>query len=267
MLEVSNISHEYKNRKQWFRKTQPTQVLKKISFTLEKGCCLGLLGMSGAGKSTLGNIILGLQKPIEGQILFEGQDIYHLDQQQKHRIRRNLQAVFQDCYSAVNPLMTAAQIIGEPLDNYEKLTPVEHKQRVAQLLEQVGLGVEDGSKRPHQFSGGQLQRINIARAIALNPKLIVLDESVSSLDMVNQAQILSLLAELKKNYQLSYLFVTHDIRAALTICDRIMVLDQGELVYQGHGDHSLMQSEHPAVQQLVHAILPEHPSERIRFEH
>lgn len=267
LLEVSNISHQYQNRNQWFRKTQPTQVLKQISFTLEKGYCLGLLGMSGAGKSTLGNIILGLEKPVEGQILFEGQDIYRLDSQARHQIRRDLQVVFQDCYSAVNPLMTAAQIIGEPLDNYEKLTPVEHKQRVAELLEQVGLRVEDGSKRPHQFSGGQLQRINIARAIALNPKLIVLDESVSSLDMVNQGQILSLLAELKKNYQLSYLFVTHDIRAALTICDRIMVLDQGELVYQGYGDHSIMESKHPAVQQLVHAILPEHPSERIRFQH
>lgn len=267
MLEVANISHQYVNRSHWLRRTPPTPVLNNISFTLEKGCCLGLLGMSGAGKSTLGNIILGLEKPTQGQILFEGQDLYRVNATTRHRIRRDLQVVFQDCYSAVNPLMTAAQIIGEPLDNYEKLTSVQHKQRVTQLLEQVGLHAEDGNKRPHQFSGGQLQRINIARAIALNPKLIVLDESVSSLDMVNQMQILSLLAELKKTHQLSYLFVTHDIRAAMTICDRVMVIDQGELVYQDGMHQSMMQSNHPAVQKLIAAILPEHPSERIVFDH
>ncbi|WP_025681446.1 nickel import ATP-binding protein NikE [Paenibacillus massiliensis] len=265
MLQVHELTHSYGRRSWLDRAGRRPPVLSDISFTIEKGCCMGLLGTSGAGKSTLGKIILGLEKPSTGQVLFEGQDIYQSNRQVLRALRRDLQVVFQDCYSAVNPLMTAAQIIGEPLDNYERLSPQERERRIGQLLEQVGLRVEDGSKRPNQFSGGQLQRVNIARAIALKPKLIVLDESVSSLDMVHQTHILSLLAELRATYGLSYLFITHDIRAAMGICDRIAVLDQGRLVYQGDDKDAILQSKHPAVQRLVSSVLPEHPSKRISF--
>ncbi|WP_339167650.1 nickel import ATP-binding protein NikE [Paenibacillus sp. FSL R5-0341] len=265
MLQVREVSHSYGKRNWLDRSGARPPVLADISLTIEKGVCLGLLGTSGAGKSTLGKIILGLEKPSQGQVLFQGQDIYQSSKPVLKGLRRDLQVVFQDCYSAVNPLMTAAQIIGEPLDNYERLSAKEQLRVVGQLLEQVGLTPEDANKLPHQFSGGQLQRVNIARAIALKPKLIVLDESISSLDMVHQTQILSLLGELRASYGLSYLFITHDIRAAMTICDRIAVMDQGRLVYSGDAGDSVMQSEHPAVRQLVSSILPEHPSGRISF--
>ncbi|MFC9710834.1 nickel import ATP-binding protein NikE [Paenibacillus sp. NPDC056933] len=265
MLQVREVSHSYGKRSWLDRSGTRPPVLADISLAIEKGVCLGLLGTSGAGKSTLGKIILGLEKPTKGQVIFQGQDIYQAGKQVLKGIRRDLQVVFQDCYSAVNPLMTAAQIIGEPLDNYARLSSKEQQWTIGQLLEQVGLAPEDSNKLPHQFSGGQIQRVNIARAIALRPKLIVLDESVSSLDMVHQTQILSLLAELRASYGLSYLFITHDIRAAMTICDRIVVMDQGRLVYSGDAGDSVMQSNHPAVKQLVSSILPEHPSERITF--
>ncbi|PZT52186.1 nickel import ATP-binding protein NikE [Paenibacillus silvae] len=266
MLQVHEVSHRYGKRSWLERSGSRPPVLADVSLTIEQGVCLGLLGTSGAGKSTLGKIILGLERPSQGQVLFQGQDIYRADKTVLQRLRRDLQVVFQDCYSAVNPMMTAAQIIGEPLDNYERLSAKEQQRTIEQLLIQVGLTPQDAGKLPHQFSGGQLQRVNIARAIALKPKLIVLDESISSLDMVHQTQILSLLAELRASYGLSYLFITHDIRAALTICDSIAVMDQGRLVYSGDATDSILESDQPAVQQLVSSILPEHPSGRIVFE-
>jgi nickel transport system ATP-binding protein len=262
MLDVSHVSHRYAAGGRLWRKAG-VPVLHDISFTLEPGECLGLLGVSGTGKSTLGKIILGLQRPTAGRVSFAGQDCYGSDRRALHGIRREVQAVFQDCYSAVNPLMTAGQIISEPLRNYERLSSLEQKRRVADLLEQVGLQANDADKRPAAFSGGQLQRINIARAIALRPKLIVLDEAISSLDMVNQAQILSLLADLRANYGMSYLFITHHVQAALTICDRIMVMDAGQIVCTADSPRALMESSHPAVQQLIAARLPEHPSQRL----
>lgn len=266
MLQVQEVSHSYGKRSWLQRSGSRPSVLEDVSLTIEEGMCLGLLGTSGAGKSTLGKVILGLERPSQGQVLFQGKDIYRADKTVLKGLRRDLQVVFQDCYSAVNPMMTAAQIIGEPLDNYERLSAKEQQRMIEQLLVQVGLTPQDASKLPHQFSGGQLQRVNIARAIALKPKLIVLDESISSLDMVHQTQILSLLADLRASYGLSYLFITHDIRAALTICDSIAVMDQGRLVYTGDATDSILESDQPAVQQLVSSILPEHPSGRIVFE-
>ncbi|MFD1885780.1 nickel import ATP-binding protein NikE [Paenibacillus wenxiniae] len=262
MLDVSHVSHHYAGGGRLWRKAA-VPVLHDISFTLEPGVCLGLLGVSGTGKSTLGKIILGLQRPTAGRVCFAGHDCYTSDRRSLHSIRREVQAVFQDCYSAVNPLMTAGQIIGEPLRNYERLSPLEQKRRVAELLEQVGLQASDVDKRPAAFSGGQLQRINIARAIALRPKLIVLDEAISSLDMVNQTQILSLLAQLRADYGMSYLFITHHVQAALTISDRIIVMDAGQIVYTANSPQALMKSQHPLVQQLIAARLPEHPSRRL----
>ncbi|WP_052723613.1 nickel import ATP-binding protein NikE [Paenibacillus wulumuqiensis] len=266
MLQVNNVSHSYGRRSWLSRSGTSPRVLTDISLEIGEGCCLGLLGTSGAGKSTLGKIILGLERPARGQVIFQGHDLYNTDRTTLRKLRRDLQVVFQDCYSAVNPLMTAAQIIGEPLGNYERLSPAEQQHRIGELLEQVGLTAEDGSKHPHQFSGGQLQRVNIARAIALKPRMIVLDESVSSLDMVNQSHILNLLAELQSVHQLSYLFITHDIRAALTLCDRMVVMDQGKIVHEADTGESILESEHPAVRQLAAAVLPEHPSRRIAWD-
>ena len=256
LLQIKHVSHRYGNQR--FLSRQPEQtVLQDVSLTLEAGTCLGLLGRSGAGKSTLGRILLGLERPKEGQVLFEGQDIY-----QNLSSRQDIQVVFQDSFAAVNPKLTAGQIIAEPLTNFLRLTPDALEQRLITLLEQVGLTEADLTKYPHQFSGGQLQRICIARAIATNPKLIILDEAVSSLDMVNKAMILDLLRELKATLGLAYVFITHDVQAAQMLSDRFVILDHGQLV----GDYPTLQSfteardEH--VEAIRHAVLATHPRYR-----
>ncbi|MED4162014.1 nickel import ATP-binding protein NikE, partial [Halalkalibacterium halodurans] len=205
LLEVRDVTHTYRTSLLFWRAKQRAPVLTNVSLSIEEGMCMGLLGTSGAGKSTLGKVILGLAKPQKGTVFFQGQDLYQMDPKSRRRVRRDLQVVFQDCYSSVNPRMTAEQIIGEPLENYERLSASEQKRKIAHLLDMVGLRSDDMRKYPREFSGGQLQRINIARAIALKPKLVVLDESVSSLDMVNQTVILELLRELKAVFGLSYL--------------------------------------------------------------
>lgn len=259
LLQVNEVTHSYGSRTFFNRKDSSKKVLSDISLSIEEGTCLGMLGTSGAGKSTLGKVILGLERPQYGQVLFQGYDIYTADKQTRQNIRRDLQAVFQDSYSSVNPRMTAEQIIAEPLENYEKLTAAEQRRTIVELLERVGLSEADLKKYPHQFSGGQLQRINIARAISLKPKLIVLDESVSSLDMVNQTLILELLRELKEDFGLSYLFITHDIKAAYMISDTLGVLEKGELVELYESKNQFFTSEHPVVKEMRGSILAEHP--------
>ncbi|MFB5268484.1 nickel import ATP-binding protein NikE [Paenibacillus enshidis] len=263
LLQVKDISHAYRSSKRLWRSGSLTAVLSKVSFAIEPGQCLGLLGTSGAGKSTLGKVILGMERPRQGRVIFQGHDLYNVDPQTARLLRRDLQVVFQDCYSSVNPRMTAEQIIAEPLDNYENLTRVDRKRRVGELLEAVGLKAADMQRYPHTFSGGQLQRINIARAIALKPKLIVLDEPVSSLDMVNQTRILTLLSELKATLGLSYLFITHDVKAAHVISDSLAVMKEGRIVELCSDKNQLAASTHPAVCELYASVLPEHPRDRL----
>jgi len=258
LLQIKHVSHRYGNQR--FLSRQPEQtVLQDVSLTLEAGTCLGLLGRSGAGKSTLGRILLGLERPKEGQVLFEGQDIY--DAASKD-FRQDIQVVFQDSFAAVNPKLTAGQIIAEPLTNFLRLSPDALHERLGGLMTQVGLSATDLTKYPHQFSGGQLQRICIARAIATNPKLIILDEAVSSLDMVNKALILDLLRNLKETLGLAYVFITHDVQAAQALSDRFVILDQGQLV----GDYPTLRSFSEAtdehVQAIRQAVLAIHPRNR-----
>ncbi|WP_347552929.1 nickel import ATP-binding protein NikE (plasmid) [Pseudalkalibacillus hwajinpoensis] len=262
LLQVKEVSYSYNSKKLFKWKDQSEKVLHDISFSIEEGTCLGLLGASGAGKSTLGKVILGIQPPQQGKVLFQGYDIYNADKMTQRKVCRDLQVVFQDSYSSVNPRMTAERIISEPLENYEKLTKREQRRRVMELLARVGLSEDDIKKYPHQFSGGQLQRINIARAIALKPKLIVLDESVSSLDMVTQSLILDLLSELKVDFGLSYLFITHDIKAAFSISDKLGVLEKGELIDRYDSKDQFMKSHHPAIKRMRDSILAEHPRYR-----
>ncbi|MFD0678670.1 MULTISPECIES: nickel import ATP-binding protein NikE [unclassified Paenibacillus] len=262
LLQVKEVSHTYRKNRLFGSSRHQNPILSNVSLSIDEGVCLGLLGSSGAGKSTLGKVILGLEKPQLGQVIFQGQDVYNMHATVRKKVRRDLQVVFQDCYSAVNPRMCAEQIIGEPLSNYMAMTLLEQKRAVGELLEMVGLQSVDMDKYPHQFSGGQLQRINIARAIALKPKLIVLDESVSSLDMVNQTQILALLRDLKLSFGLSYLFITHDIKAAYAISDRLAVMEHGELVGSFENKDLIFTSTHPAVKLLLQSVLTEHPRDR-----
>ncbi|MGG4142308.1 nickel import ATP-binding protein NikE [Paenibacillus algorifonticola] len=264
LLQVKEVTHTYSETRLLWRSSKRAPVLSNVSLALEEGECLGLLGTSGAGKSTLGKVILGLERPQAGQVFFQGHDLYHSDKATRRSLRRDLQVVFQDCYSSVNPRATAQQIIGEPLENYERLSVQEQKRTIGGLLERVGLKADDMRKYPNQFSGGQLQRINIARAIALKPKLIVLDESVSSLDMVNQTHILSLLSELKADFGLSYVFITHDIKAAYSISDKLAVMEHGQVVEMCDDKDQVFASPHSAVKKLLAAMLPEHPRYRSR---
>ncbi|MCP2034774.1 nickel transport system ATP-binding protein [Planomicrobium sp. HSC-17F08] len=262
LLEVVGVTHTYGSFRSFRRKEKAATALSDISLSIGEGMCLGLLGTSGAGKSTLGKVILGVEKPTKGTVLFQGQDLYTMGAAARKHFRRDLQVVFQDSFSSVNPRMTAEKIISEPLENYERLSPSELKRNVAQLLEVVGLHADDMTKYPMQFSGGQLQRINIARAIALKPKMIVLDEPVSSLDMVTQTHILTLLNELKAEYGLSYLFITHDIRAAYSVSDALAVMDKGRVVEMVQDKDEIFSSQQPVVKKLVSSILPEHPRNR-----
>lgn len=264
LLQVKEVTHSYASSNFFRRPKGDTNVLSNVSLHIDEGTCLGLLGTSGAGKSTLGRIILGLEKPKKGQVLFQGNDLYALDSNNRRQLRRNLQVVFQDCYSAVNPKMTAEQIIGEPLDNYETLSVQEQKRAVGELLECVGLSSTDMGKYPHQFSGGQLQRINIARAIALKPRMIVLDEAVSSLDMVNQTNILHLLNDLRSMFGMSYLFITHDIKAAYMISDTLAVMEKGQVAEYCENKERFLLSSHPAVKGLLGSMLSEHPRHRFK---
>ncbi|MFC5406329.1 ABC transporter ATP-binding protein [Cohnella soli] len=229
LLIANKITKTY-STSWWFRKrTSEGKGVKGVSFTLDEGTCLGILGESGAGKSTLGRIVLGLLPPDSGTLTFNGIDLYKSNRNARKQWRRDIQVVFQDSYSAVNPRMTVRDIIAEPLRNYERMSSQEERSAISELLELVGLVGDDMSKYPKQMSGGQLQRVNIARAIALKPKLIVLDEPVSSLDMIIQKQILDHLKHLKEKIGTSYLFISHDMSAVQYFADHIAILDQGSL--------------------------------------
>ena len=219
LLEVKNIEFSYGRRK---LKRNNTNILKNVSFSLNEGECLGLIGESGSGKSPLGRIILGLEKQQKGTITFNG--VLNRDIWQKE-----LNVVFQDYTTSVNPRFKVIDIIKETLLE-KKLNREELEKKVIELLEQVGLNKDYLYRYPHELSGGQLQRVCIARAISQKPKFILLDEAISSLDVSVQVQVLDLLIELKEKYNLSYLFITHDLSAVTYICDKVMFLKNGEII-------------------------------------
>ena len=219
LLEVKNIEFSYGRRK---LKRNNANILKNVSFSLNEGECLGLIGESGSGKSTLGRIILGLEKQQKGTITFNG--VLNRDIWQKE-----LNVVFQDYTTSVNPRFKVIDIIKETLLE-KKLNREELEKKVIELLEQVGLNKDYLYRYPHELSGGQLQRVCIARAISQKPKFILLDEAISSLDVSVQVQVLDLLIELKEKYNLSYLFITHDLSAVTYICDQVMFLKNGEII-------------------------------------
>ena len=219
LLEVKNIEFSYGRRK---LKRNNANILKNVSFSLNEGECLGLIGESGSGKSTLGRIILGLEKQQKGTITFNG--VLNRDIWQKE-----LNVVFQDYTTSVNPRFKVIDIIKETLLE-KKLNREELEKKVIELLEQVGLNKDYLYRYPHELSGGQLQRVCIARAISQKPKFILLDEAISSLDVSVQVQVLDLLIELKEKYNLSYLFITHDLSAVTYICDKVIFLKNGEII-------------------------------------
>ncbi len=233
-----------------------------VSFSLHHGETLGIVGESGCGKSTLVRCVLKLLEPTSGKIIYEGTDITKLSRKEMRPYRRNMMMVFQDPYASLNARKRVGYIVGEALEVHGIGTPTEQKRRVQELLEVVGLNPEHYNRFPHEFSGGQRQRVGIARALAVNPKLILCDEPVSALDVSVQAQILNLLRELQRDMGLSYLFITHDLDVVRRISDDVVVLYAGTVVERGPAADVALRPQHPYTQALVSAIPSPDPAHR-----
>lgn len=261
ILEATNVTKTY-TRGGFFSRAESVPVLRGVSLAIESGECVGLIGRSGSGKSTLGRLMLGLEAPDEGTVSILGRPVAarggraNLSREQ----RRAVQVVFQDAIGSVNPRMTAQAIIDEPLRNFENLSRPQMRKRVEELLVAVGLKPSDADKYPARFSGGQLQRISIARALAASPRCIVLDEAVSSLDMLAQARLLDLLDDLRAKEGMAYLFVTHDLQLVKRFCDRAVVMEGGVLHEFDHINPGAP-GEPAILPELSAALLPATPAQ------
>ncbi|MCX6499504.1 MAG: ATP-binding cassette domain-containing protein [Arthrobacter sp.] len=247
LLQVDNLVVEYPSKR--FR-AKPFRALTDITISIGRGETLGLVGESGSGKTTLGRAVLGLAPVTGGRILFEGQDISHATRRQRRTLSRDLQVVFQDPYTSLNPALEIGDILAEPL-GVQGMEQSKAKTRVKELLDQVGLPSDALHRLPREFSGGQRQRVAIARALALSPKLIVCDEPVSALDLSTQARVLDLFLQIQQDTGVSYLFVSHDLDVVRHISHRVAVMYHGEIVEQGPAELITRDPEHPYTQRLL----------------
>lgn len=254
LLEIKNLTKSFPVKKGfWGKPAGAVQAVQEVSLVVKPGEILGLVGESGCGKSTLGRTILKLLEADSGEIIFNGQDITHLTPKEMKPIRRDIQIIFQDPYSSLNPRMTVGQTIAEPLIIHKLVPRHQRQERVAELLETVGLSANDASKYPHEFSGGQRQRVGIARALAVNPKLIIADEPVSALDVSIQAQIINLLSDLQSKLGLAIIFIAHDLKVVEHISNRIAIMYLGK-VMEVLDAKKLMEAKHPYTRSLLSAI-------------
>ena len=258
LLELDKATRRY-YRGGWFSRGEEVKALTEVSLIIKEGGSVGVIGRSGAGKSTLGRLILGLEHPNEGMVRYRGKDLRQFTKQDWRQFRREVQVVFQNALGSVNPRWQVGDIIAEPIHNSTHQSKSEVCTRVVSLMNMVGLDPVDVDKYPHQFSGGQLQRICIARALAVQPRLIVLDEAVSSLDMLIQAQILKLLRDLQQETGVSYLFISHDIRIVAGFCDEIAIMDKGRISSKVKDLSLVGKTNDLALRQLANSILPAWP--------
>lgn len=255
LLDIQELKKYFPIKKGIFRKTVGwVQAVDGVSMFFKQGEALGLVGESGCGKSTLGKCIVKLLVPTSGKMLYKGEDIAAMGALQTKRFRRKVQAIFQDPYSSLNPRMSVREIVGEPLKIHRLYTAADRKLKVRDLLEKVGISPDYGTRFPHEFSGGQRQRIGIARALALNPDFIICDEPVSALDVSVQAQVINLLDDLKEEFDLSYLFIAHDLSVVEHVCDRIAVMYLGKIVEIAKDTELYTHPLHPYTQALLSAI-------------
>lgn len=258
LLEVENISVHYRGKG---LRAKTFHALNDVSLTLRPGETLGLVGESGSGKTTLGRAILGLVPTTAGRVVFDGHDITNASRNTRRSISKDMQVVFQDPYSSLNPSMTISDILSEPL-SVQGITRTDARRRVTDLLDRVHLPANAADRLPREFSGGQRQRIAIARALALRPKLIVCDEPVSALDLTTQATVLDLFIELQNETGVAYLFVSHDLSVIRHISHRVIVMYRGQLVETGSAEQVTEHPEHPYTQRLLMAAPLPDPDEQ-----
>ena len=263
ILQVKGLSKDFQIKgKNLGSKKAVLHALQEIDLEIHEGEVLGVIGESGCGKSTLGRCLVGLHKPTEGEILFEGKSILGVRAKDKLEMCRNIQMIFQDPYSSLDPRHTAADSVSEPMVVHKTVKGrAAMEQRVLELLKQVGLDVQHMNRYPHEFSGGQRQRLNVARAISINPRMIICDEPVSALDVSIQAQVINLLKKLQKEYNLTYVFISHDLSVVKYVSDRIVIMYLGRIVEICNGGDIYKNPLHPYTQALLSAIPPECPDE------
>lgn len=264
LVEVRNLTKHFPIRKGLIIRKQigAVRAVDGIGFSINEGETLGLVGESGCGKTTAGRVILGLESPTSGSILFQGKDLVKLSPRQLRALRRDMQVVFQDPYGSLNPRMTVETIVMEPMEIHGVGNAKQRRDRVAELLQKVGLDPEYRKRYPNEFSGGQRQRIGIARALALNPKFIICDEPVSALDVSVQSQVVNLLQDLQAELGLTYLFISHDLSVVKHISDRVAVMYLGKLVEVAPKSELYSNPVHPYTQALLSAIPIAAPSSK-----
>jgi ABC-type oligopeptide transport system ATPase subunit len=269
LLEIRNLTKHFARKQGLFRAPDVVKAVDDISFTIAEGEIFGLVGESGSGKSTTGRCILRLIEPTSGNVLFRGENVLQFSTERMRIARRDMQIVFQDPYSSLNPRMRVGEIVAEPLVIHRLGTKEKRRARVAELFHLVGLEPSYVQRYPHEFSGGQRQRIGLARALALNPAFVIADEAVSALDVSIQAQVVKLLLELKERLKLTYLFIAHDLRLVEHICTRVAVMYLGKIVEIGETGTLFSNPTHPYTRALLSAIPvldPDAPRQRIELD-
>jgi len=254
LLEVRHLTKEFTRPKGIFGAGVPVRAVDDVSFHVLEGETFGLVGESGSGKTTTGRCILRLIEPTSGEVRFRGEDVLAFSKSRMRHARRDMQIVFQDPFSSLNPRMRIGDIVEEPLVIHKTGTRAERRARVSELLELVGLERDHVSRYPHEFSGGQRQRIGLARALASNPSLVIADEPVSALDVSVQAQVINLLMDLQDRFKLTYLFIAHDLRLVRHICSRVAVMYLGRIVEMGETEAIFSAPAHPYTRALLSAI-------------
>jgi ABC-type oligopeptide transport system ATPase subunit len=266
LVEVRNLSKHFARKRRLFATPSIVRAVDDVSFAIEEGEIFGLVGESGSGKTTTGRCLLRLVEPTAGAVSFRGEDVLAFDRRRMREARRDMQIVFQDPYSSLNPRMRVRDIVEEPLVIHRLGTKTERRARVAELFSLVGLDATQLDRYPHQFSGGQRQRIGLARALALNPSFLIADEPVSALDVSVQAQVVNLMLELQERLKLTYLFIAHDLRLVEHICNRLAVMYLGKIVEMGPTRAIFEHARHPYTKALLSAIpIPDPQARRQRI--